>query len=161
VVSGTAKAGIDIAEGTVQSVGNLLIKGSSSDVDANTQAQIAANIFGPAPAASTLDRVLNSPAIKQMTEPAPDASTSAIQSSTWCLVGEVEGTRTCADVSSNTLCLSGKYYTSESSCKEGFEVQLPVLKPPQYMGPPNFPPPGMIQGPPLLGVGPPNYIQPR
>jgi hypothetical protein len=41
-------------------------------------------------------------------------------------------------------------------------LQLPALGPPQYMGPPNFPPPGMttvhVVGNPLLAVGPPNYI---
>lgn len=199
VVSNTAKAGIDIAEGTVQSVGNLLIKGSSSDVNANTQAEITSNILGnaspsPSPSLSTLDAVLNRPNVKQVKEPRPDdAATSAIQSSSslWCLVGEIDGTRTCADVSGNNLCYSGKYYQTEAHCKEGFAinknnngplmmatpvppqvaptgaavVQLPVLQPPQYMGPPNFPPPGMTTvqmtattGPPLLGVGPPNYI---
>jgi len=272
VVSGTAKAGIDIAEGTVQSVGNLLIQGSSTDVDATTRAQLASNILGaPAAAAaiassptanviqppatqqtttttiqqvapSTLDVVLNraaSPSARSK-EPSPDMSTSAIQSSTtWCLVGEMDGKRTCADVSSSNLCLSGQYYPTKSDCvngggrpgKEGFAngglmmatppplppnaahgvptgvfltppsttttpalqqqlqqqqqpsyqvaptggviVQFPSLGPPQYMGPPNFPPPGMTQvqpqlqlqqqpniaiGAPQLGVGAPNYI---
>ena len=217
VVSETAKAGIDIAEGTMQSVGNLLIKGSSTDVPSSTQAQIASNILGasPAPPAaalpaptlqttttiqqvapSTLDAVLNRSNVMQMSEPKPDASTSNIQTtSTWCFVGEMNGKRTCADVSSSNLCLSGQMYKTQSDCQiqEGFTngplmmatpppppqkgeglplqaaptgavVQLPSLGPPQYMGPPNFPPPGMKQvdlltvGDPLLGVGPPNYI---
>ena len=227
VVSGTAKAGIDIAEGTVQSVGNLLIKGSSQDVPPVTQAQIASNILGPAPAPgpgtapataavgvgaqtttttttiqqvapSTLDQVLNRAHVVQAQEPKPDLSTSNIQtSSTWCFVGEMNGKRTCADVSSSNLCLSGQVYKTQSECQsiEGFTngplmmstppppptaaiqsaptgaivVQLPSLGPPQYMGPPNFPPPGMTQmqlipaavpsvGEPILGVGPPNYI---
>jgi hypothetical protein len=251
VVSGTAKAGIDIAEGTVQSVGNLLIKGSSN-VNPVTQSQIASNILGgggaPAPAAatSTLDAVLNNSSRRlPQTTVEPDASTSAIQTSaSWCFVGEMEGKRTCADVSSSNLCLSGQYYKTRDDCetKEGFTngplmmatpppvlpppasaetpgsmmqkqemagatagsghppllqntagaqpllqnmagataatplqaaptgalVQLPSLGPPQYMGPPNFPLPGManvqmtaanqVVGPPLLSVGPPNYI---
>lgn len=228
VVSGTAKAGIDIAEGTVQSVGNLLIKGSSTDVPPSTQAQIASNILGvsPAPmtmtmapptavplstlqttatiqqvAPSTLDDVLNRANKKQMEEPKPDSSTSTIQSSSmWCFVGEMNGKRSCADVSSSNLCLSGQVYKTQSDCQsevqEGFDsrgngplmmatppppplpletaptsavVQLPSLGPPQYMGPPNFPPPGMTRvelqsvavptvGDPLLNVGPPNYL---
>lgn len=233
VVSGTAKAGLDIAEGTVQSVGNLLIKGSSKDVDTNTQSKLAANILGsPAQAQSpvtsliqpptnsiqqsttiqqvvpsTLDNVLNQSRQKPTKQPAPDASTSAIQSSTaWCFVGEMNGKRSCADVESSGLCLSGQVYKSRAECEggakrkvEGFTgngnlmmatppapaatkpvdvpgnimqsvqaaptgavLQLPALGPPQYMGPPNFPPPGMttvqIVGNPLLAVGPPNYI---
>lgn len=217
VVSETAKAGIDIAEGTVQSVGNLLIKGSSTDVPASTQAQIASNILGASPspspspsllppptlqttttiqqvAPSTLDEVLNRANVIQIVEPKPDASTSNIQTaSTWCFVGEMNGKRTCADVSSSNLCLSGQLYKTKSECqnsavKEGFTngplmmatpppvqtaptgavVQLPSLGPPQYMGPPNFPAPGMKEvellevnptvGDPLLGQGPPNYL---
>ena len=240
VVSGTAKAGIDIAEGTVQSVGNLLIKGSSSDVPSSTQAQISANILGstpsPAPLASspsppttttttttiqrvapssTLDQVLNVAKVGLPAEPKPDSSSSAIQaSSTWCFVGEMNGQRTCANVSSSNLCLSGHVYKTKSDCQsdgggmEGFAtqgngplmmatpppqpriqepfvqpaptgavalVQLPELGPPQFMGPPNFAPPGMTQvqlqqqqqsvptvGDPLMGpgnVGPPNFLQ--
>jgi hypothetical protein len=261
VVSGTAKAGLDIAEGTVQSVGNLLIKGSSKDVDTNTQSKLAANILGspaqaPSPVTaqpptnsiqqsttiqqvvpSTLDNVLNQSRQKPTKQPAPDASTSAIQSSTaWCFVGEMNGKRSCADVESSGLCLSGQVYKSRAECEgggartksiEGFTgngnlmmatpppptptttptpntvdlpgnimqnvtatqmpppptsiplqqqqqqqkvqaaptgavLQLPALGPPQYMGPPNFPPPGMttvqVVGNPLLAVGPPNYI---
>jgi len=243
VVSGTAKASIEIADGTVQSVGNLLIKGSSSDIPVTTQAQIASNILGtspsPSPAAvatmtptqtttmiqqvvpSTLDDVLSRPNARSSVDPLPDASTSAIQSSSsWCFVGEMNGKRTCADVSSSTLCLSGQVYKTQADCQEshgskqegftappsngalmmatpspttaatpvatapgtilqtvvpppvvqtaptGAVVQLPSLGPPQYMGPPNFPPPGMtavqltvpVVGKPQLGVGPPNYI---
>ena len=228
VVSGTAKAGIDIAEGTVQSVGNLLIKGSSSEVGPETQAQISASIMGegssippppppppshetpsvnPAPAStvqqvlpSTLDQVLNSSSRKPTKEPSPDVSTSSIQAPTWCLVGEIDGNRTCAEVSSSNLCLSGQFYNTQTKCEksskseEGFAtvgngplmmatptppaapdsylqaaptgalLQLPTLGPPQYMGPPNFPPPGMTVvppsaiGPALLGVGPHNYV---
>jgi hypothetical protein len=238
VVSGTAKAGIDIAEGTVQSVGNLLIKGSSKDVDMNTQSQLAANILGSPSAAaasaatvppniqqttsiqqvvpSTLDSVLNRSRAQPTVVPVPDASTSAIQ----CFVGEMNGKRTCAEVASSNLCLSGQVYKTKSECEknvEGFTpgngalmmatppppnnmvdaptpgnimqtvtspnqmtlqqkqqpqqpqtsptgaiLQLPALQPPQYMGPPNFPPPGMttvqVVGNPILAVGPPNYM---
>ena len=149
VVSGTAKAGIDIAEGTAQSVGNLLIKGSSSNVGPMTQAQISANILGNAPAMpmaalpqpqpqaqstqqiqqvwpSTLDQILNRPAQRgtaNTKEPVPDASTSSIQKP-WCLVGDMDGSRTCAEVSSSNLCLSGKMYKTRAGCeslgKEGF-----------------------------------------
>ena len=221
VVSGTAKAGIDIAEGTVQSVGNLLIKGSSSEVGPMTQAKITANIQGspppqvlpppppptavasPPPAVqqvlpSTLDQVLNMSSRRKPTkEPAPDVSTSSIQTPKWCFVGEIDGNRTCAEVQSSNMCLSGQFYKTQETCEkvstEGFVagngplmmatplpptpppesylqvaptgalLQLPVLGPPQYMGPPNFPPPGMgtLQpsvGAALLGVGPPNYL---
>lgn len=205
VVSGTAKAGIDIAEGTVQSVGNLLIKGSSSDVPSSTQAQISANILGgtpsPAPLASspsppttttttttiqrvapssTLDQVLNSAKnVGLPAEPKPDSSSSAIQaSSAWCFVGEMNGQRTCANVSSSNLCLSGQVYKTKSECQsdggEGFATRgngplmmatplpQPRIQEPFVQAAPTGAVP-LVQlpelGPPQM-MGPPNFAPP-
>lgn len=191
VVSGTAKAGIDIAEGTVQSVGNLLIKGSSSEVGPMTQAQITANIQGtgatPAPPLagyvspppvtastvehvlpSTLDQVLNMSNRKSTKDPAPDDSTSSIQTPTWCLVGEIDGNRTCAEVKSSNLCLSGQVYKTQNKCEtvqssEGFAPLMAPPPPPRSSSdlPGNFlvqPPPSLTSMGPFLGDGPPTYI---
>lgn len=57
VVSDTTKVGIDIAEGTVQSVGNLLIKSSGAVVDPNAK--------------RLLDNVVNTPIRLKMPTPPP------------------------------------------------------------------------------------------
>ena len=89
-----AKAGIDIAGGTVQSVADLLKKGSIDNV--NPQA------------INELDRSLNSKVSRQpnysYNEPKPDSSVDPIQKpitsdkNVWCLVGEYEGKRGCVEV---------------------------------------------------------------
>ena len=112
VATSVAKAGIDIAGGTVQSVADLLKKGSIDTV--NPQAL------------TELDNSLNSTGSRQpnynYNEPKPDSSVDPIQKpitsdkNVWCLVGEYEGKRGCVEVDNAAKCLSGQVFPNEQMC---------------------------------------------
>jgi len=98
LVTGVAKTGIDIADGTLHSVGGLL-KGSNNP----------------------LDRALNTSGIR-LNEPSPDNSINPIQKpitsvkQSWCLVGEYQGKRGCIAVSDSNKCLSGQIFPTQQLC---------------------------------------------
>ena len=107
VVGDVAKTGVDVAEGSLQSVGNILKDASRKHVDPN--------------AATNLDAVLNvSPTTYN--DPAPSPSESPIQKpitagkSGWCLVGEYEGKRGCIQVGEQDRCLSGQIFGTQNAC---------------------------------------------
>jgi hypothetical protein len=100
VVSDTAKETIDIAEGAVQNVGNLLM-------DAGKKGK------------SKTPLLANKPTT---TEPEPDAPENTIQkpiSSTkynWCLVGEYQNKRGCMPITESDKCLSGQVFPTQKMC---------------------------------------------
>lgn len=107
VVGDVAKTGVDVAEGSLQSVGSILKDASRKHVDPS--------------AASQLDNVLNvSP--NRMNDPAPSPSESPIQKpitagkTGWCLVGEYEGKRGCVEVGEQDKCMSGQIFASQNAC---------------------------------------------
>lgn len=107
VVSDTAKAGIDIAEGSIQSVGNILRDASNPNVNSKTK--------------TSLDTALNDGRILSG-EPRADSSENPIQKpitsgkQTWCLVGEYQGKRGCIEVNEHDRCLSGQVFPSQKMC---------------------------------------------
>lgn len=107
VVADTAKAGIDIAEGSVQSVGNILRNASNPLVNEQTK--------------TNLDTALNS-GRNLLNEPSADSSENPIQKPItsgkqgWCLVGEYKGKRGCIDVSEEDKCLSGQVFPTQKMC---------------------------------------------
>jgi hypothetical protein len=183
IAGDTAKVGVDVAEGTVQSVGNLLLKSSGVVVDPYAKAQLdktmntqiriplpKETVYVPVPVPSpgtskSLDTFLNNPVTRFFgyTTPGPttkppltvapltaspltvapltvapltvapltpaanlipssDSASSKIQApitankTSWCLVGEENGRRTCLDVQDQTKCLSGQIYPSQQDC---------------------------------------------
>ena len=107
VVGDVAKTGVDVAEGSLQSVGSILKDASRKHVDPT--------------AASQLDNVLNvSP--NRMNDPSPSPSESPIQKpitagkTGWCLVGEYEGKRGCVEVGEQDKCMSGQLFASLNAC---------------------------------------------
>lgn len=107
VVGDVAKTGVDVAEGSLQSVGSILKDASRKHVDPS--------------AASQLDNVLNvSP--NRMNDPAPSPSESPIQKpitagkTGWCLVGEYEGKRGCVEVGEQDKCMSGQIFATQNAC---------------------------------------------
>ena len=108
VVGDVAKTGVDVAGGSLQSVGNILKDASRGNV---------------APyAVSNLDHVLNVQGTTLMNEPVPSSSSSPIQKPSssnkagWCLVGEYEGKRGCVAVGEQDKCMSGQIFSTQNAC---------------------------------------------
>ena len=107
IVSDTAKLGIDVAEGSIQSIGDLLKNASERNVDPSSKRQ--------------LDLTLNNSKFK-LAKSEPDTSSSPIQKPIssnkvgWCLVGEYEGKRGCVQVSDQHKCLSGQIFPDKQMC---------------------------------------------
>jgi hypothetical protein len=107
IVTDTAKAGIDVVDETLNSVGDVLIS-------AGSQGQMNAN-------RGNLDNILNR-GYNGSSNPQPTPSESSIQKpissnkSSWCLVGEYQGTRGCIDVKDGDKCISGQIYPSQKMC---------------------------------------------
>ena len=103
VVSDTSKLAIDIAEGSIQDIGNLLIKASKQG--GNT---------------SQLNKSLSMPV--QTDVPKQDIAENPIQKpisavkQNWCLVGEFDNQRKCVQMNQYEKCMSGKIFESEQSC---------------------------------------------
>ncbi len=97
VTADVAKTGVDIADGTIKNVGNLLIGEESVGV-------------GPH---------------RKMQDPRPDAPEDSIQKSLsssktkWCLVGEYQNKRGCIDISESDKCMSGEVFPNEEMCRLG------------------------------------------
>ena len=109
VVGDVAKTGVDIAEGSVQSVGTILRDASRPNVDSR--------------ATSSLDNALNVSSNRGDSDgPVPTPSENPIQKpissgkAGWCLVGEYEGKRGCISVNEYDKCLSGQVYASKDQC---------------------------------------------
>jgi hypothetical protein len=108
IITTTAKTGIDIAGGTLYSVGGLLKEASKQGVDQNAKQQ--------------LDNSINSSNLKIPPQPQPDNTENPIQKpitsnkAGWCLVGEYEGRRGCIQVSDADKCLSGQVFPEQSMC---------------------------------------------
>lgn len=107
VIGDVAKTGVDVAEGSLQSVGTILKDASRRHVNPTT--------------AQSLDSALNVGPI-QYSEPQPDATTNPIQKpitsgkAGWCLVGEYEGRRGCVAVGESDKCMSGQVFPSHAAC---------------------------------------------
>lgn len=117
LVADASKQGIDVLNGTLHSVGDLLIKASNQNGE------------GPRFNSTPLDRSINRdttrdkhPPMVAPEQPRPNTTTNPIQSSAssakynWCLVGEYNGGRGCISVTDADKCLSGKIYPSKAAC---------------------------------------------
>lgn len=110
ITSDVARVGVDIAEGTVQSVGNLLKDASKGAVNLQTKTE--------------LDLVIS--------EPKADNSESPIQNgptmkSSWCLIGEQNGRRGCVEVNDASKCMSGQVFPNAEMCVN--PTQTPNMPP--------------------------------
>ena len=108
VIGNVARTGVDITEGTLHSVGNILtgVQGQNPQTQPN------------------LDKTLNDSTIGQQNTqiPRPDTSENPIQNpisqdkQSWCLVGEYKGRRGCIEISEHDKCMSGQVYPSQKMC---------------------------------------------
>ena len=97
IVADASKTGIDILHGTVDSVGDLLIKASGRS-DINQPPTSAPN---PPKPSETTSPVMNGPSMNK---------------SQWCLVGEYNGTRGCISITDQDKCLSGQVFPNQQMC---------------------------------------------
>jgi len=121
VVGDVATAGVDIAEGTLHSVGGLLKDASKGQVDDKAKHQLDKpwtldNEHKP------LDKEINNRKSKDKDEPKPQSASAPIQTpiksnkSSWCLVGDYQGRRGCIEVSDQDKCLSGQVFPNQKMC---------------------------------------------
>jgi hypothetical protein len=108
VVTSTAKTGVDIAGGTLQSVSDLLINASQGNINSQSKQQLEQSLQGG-----------NSYNFGQVI---PDSTMNPIQNpisagkTNWCLVGEYQGKRGCIEVADQSKCLSGQIFPSQQMC---------------------------------------------
>ena len=108
VAGDVVKTGVDVAEGSLVSVGTMLKDASRGNVNPD--------------ATASLDSVLNVDSSNTYQSVAPSSTTNPIQrpitagKSGWCLVGEYEGKRGCISVADSDKCMSGKLYSSKEAC---------------------------------------------
>jgi hypothetical protein len=102
IASDTAKSGIDIAEGTVQDVGNLLISTSSGT---NKHLDVAINRSKHAKVDHAPDSTEN-----------PIQNPIASKKGAWCLVGEYKNKRGCVEVSNTSKCMSQQVFPTQKMC---------------------------------------------
>jgi hypothetical protein len=99
VVSDTAKFSVDIAEGSIQSVGTILQKASAPGLTSDMRRNFKDNM-GVTPS-SYENSVMSTPSTKR---------------NTWCLVGEYQGKRGCTEIGEGEKCMSQKVFPSKQLC---------------------------------------------
>jgi hypothetical protein len=122
LVTDVAKTGIDIAGGSVQSVGGLLKTASKDNIDSKSKARLD-NVEHDAEPSPDLDKKINTGgdiAPPPAPEPTPSANpiqnTIASQKTSWCLVGEYQDKRGCIEIGEADQCLSGQVFPSQKMC---------------------------------------------
>lgn len=103
VVSDTSKLAIDIAEGSIQEIGNLMIKASKQGTNSSTLSNDLA--LKTNPDVPTRDSPEN-----------PIQKPISSSKSNWCLVGEFDGKRSCVEMKDYEKCMSGKIFESKEKC---------------------------------------------
>jgi hypothetical protein len=119
VAGDVARTGVDLAEGSLQSVGNVLRDASRKHVnpDAISGLDSALNTNGPSGSSYGTTATVGT-----YKEPAPSTTENPVQKpitsgkTGWCLVGEYEGKNGCVAVGEQDRCLSGQIFPSQVSC---------------------------------------------
>jgi len=106
-VTDTTKTGLDIADGTLHSVGNLLIDASKANTPDDLKRAIhfsplSLNERGGGARPDDASNVIQNPI--------------ATSKSQWCLVGEYQNKRGCVEVGKEDKCMSGQVFPSQMSC---------------------------------------------
>jgi hypothetical protein len=108
VTADTAKLGVDIAEGTAKSVGNLLIKASHKGLDDSIK--------------QNLEKSISSPKYNESGTPLPSQTADPIhrqisaKKGNWCFIGDDAGTRGCISINDHDKCMSGQIFPSKEAC---------------------------------------------
>lgn len=95
-----ARAGIDVLEGSIQSVGNMLKKASVGNLDLGKDNKLE------------LSGVKSDKTSSNIQNPISNKKSSG----KWCLVGEYEGKRGCVEIEDSDVCMSQKIFDSNDEC---------------------------------------------
>lgn len=139
IIGDTAKGGIDIAEGTIHSIGNLLQNEDNMDGPPPEQVEWNMNLFqyNPTPTPShitmvqnienkidtkkaelkELDNTINSRKVQPAQTYSPSAATTE-NTTKWCPIGSIDGETKCVSISSNDKCMYGKVYDTQDKCEQ-------------------------------------------
>jgi len=101
----TGTAGVEIAGGTIDTVGDLLKDASAGNLPDRIN-------LGETVNRSSVE--IRDPEMDNTTNPIQNAITS--RKAQWCLVGEFEGKRGCVQVGEHDKCLSNQLYPSFQTC---------------------------------------------
>jgi len=113
ITGDVARTGVDLAEGSLQTVGNVLrdasrkhvnndaVSGLDNTLNAGTNLNFISNVYKE-PVPSTTENPVQKPITSSKTG--------------WCLVGEYEGKRGCVAVGEQDRCLSGQVFPSQVNC---------------------------------------------
>jgi hypothetical protein len=109
VAADVLKTGVDLTDGAIQDVGNLLIGNENPAVKTEPEKKLEQN-------------VQNKNSHPSPSEPSPDTSENPIQKpitsdkTNWCLIGEYQNKRGCIEISDTDKCISGQVFPSQKMC---------------------------------------------
>jgi len=106
VASDVGKTAIDVGEGAIQSVGDLLIKASKKGVDPDAQNQLDSVL--------SVDNQPNNALMDNAESPIQKPISS--NKAGWCLVGEFDNRRSCIQVNEYDKCMSGQIFPNREQC---------------------------------------------
>jgi hypothetical protein len=113
VAADAAKLGVDIAEGTARSVGDLLINASKGGMDESQRRSLSESIRSPH---GCKDNVASAPNPEDSGSDIQKSIASKKGSGGWCLVGEYSGARSCVGMDEHDKCMSGQIFPSQKMC---------------------------------------------
>ena len=113
VAADAAKLGVDIAEGTARSVGDLLINASKGGMDESQRRSLSESIRSPH---GCTDNVASAPNPEDSGSDIQKSIASKKGSGGWCLVGEYNGARSCVGMDEHDKCMSGQIFPSQKMC---------------------------------------------
>jgi hypothetical protein len=145
VVTNVGKTSLDVLNGTIHSVDNVLIGASNNNA---TVPSWNLPTFSPLSLSKQtqyhppdLNASINTQSTRsnQVSEPMPTPSTMPIQNPissskiNYCLVGEFQSKRGCVEVGDNDLCMSGQLFASKDLCMN--PTQTPNMQPSPQLTP--------------------------
>jgi hypothetical protein len=113
ITASASKTGIDIMNGSLHSIGGLLINAnepttpkyykSSIDTVLNTSPLLRSQLLPPQPQPSPSENPIQKPISANKVD--------------WCLVGEYMGKRGCVELAEGDKCMSGQVFNSKEVCE--------------------------------------------
>jgi len=113
VAASAAVLGVDIAKGTTQSIGDLLINSSKGGMNEADKRRLDDALNSPR---CDKDEQDQEPAPVQSSEPTVAAIGSQKPKAGWCYVGDYAGSRGCVSMTEHNKCMSGQVFQTQAAC---------------------------------------------